>query len=131
MEEFTNISIEDGNIYKVTYGSKTLIGCTLDKFSQVENLLEEAIKKSEHYYDLCVKNGLITPKLTQEEINNNITQTLATLTDMVCKLNERIDVLSVTHGEGSNEYIKHSPKSKPKSKITDKSTQSLQDCETV
>lgn len=131
MEEFTNISIENGNIYKVTYGSKTLIGCTLDKFSQVENLLEEAVKKSEYYYDLCVKHGLVTPKLTQEEINNNITQTLATLTDMVCKLNDRIDVLSVTHGKGENEYIKHSSKSKPKPKPANKSTQSLQDSETV
>lgn len=124
MEEFVSITTENGNIYKVSYGSKTLIGHTCDKYAQLETLLDEAVKKTEHYYNLCVKNGIITPKLTQDEINNAVSQSLLALTESVKTLTDKVDALS--KGE-YNELSTPNSKSKPKPKTVTESTGSIQD----
>ena len=123
MEEFVSITTENGNIYKVAYGSKTLIGHTCDKYAQLETLLDEAVKKTEHYYNLCVKNGIISPKLTQDEINNAVSQSLLALTESVKTLTDKVDALS----KGDYELSTPNSKSKSKSKITSESTGSIQD----
>lgn len=123
MEEFVSILTENGNIYKVSYGSKTLIGYTCDKYAQLETLLDEAVKKTEHYYNLCVKNGIITPKLTQDEINNAVSQSLLALTESVKTLTDKVDALS----KGKYELTTVNSKPKSKSKTTSESTGSIQD----
>lgn len=119
MEEFTTIATDNGNIYKVSYGNKTLIGYTCDKYNQIESLLDEAIKKSEYYYNLCVKNGLIKPKLTQEEIS----ESLVALADSVRILTDKVDALST----GKYELVTSDSKSKPKSQPNPKNSRSIQD----
>lgn len=121
MEEFASILTENGNIYKVSYNAKTLIGYTCDKYTQLETLLDDAIKKTEHYYELCVKNGIITPKLTQDEINNAVNQSLLALTESVKTLTDKVDALS----KGDYELTTPNSKPKSKSKTTSESTGSI------
>lgn len=121
MEEFATIATENDNIYKVSYSGKTLIGYTCSKYNQIETLLDEALKKSEYYYNLCVKNGLIQPKLTQEEINNTLSQSLAALTESVKILTDKVDALSI----GNYELVTVDTGSKSKPKSTQKSTGSI------
>lgn len=105
--------IENGNIYQVDYGNKTLIGVTEAAFNEVKNGLntalnrnEELAKEKENYYQMLVDHGLIQKPKTPEELiletqqqQAEIVKTLNNLSLTLNKLNNRMEAIE-------NEYTR-------------------------
>lgn len=102
-----NAAIENGNIYQYEYNDKTLVGVTTEVFNEVKNGLDKALnrneqlaKEKEEYYNLLVEHGIIVkPKSVEEIIKETqeqqvkIMQTLGDVTNVLQKLNNRMEVV--------------------------------------
>ena len=109
MENQTGITcnIENNNIYKIEYGNKTCIGVTADAYTQLKDSAEKALirneelaKEKDKYYQMLIEHGIIKKPKTTEEIlketqdqQANIINTLNSLTTVLEKLNNRMEVV--------------------------------------
>lgn len=99
--------VENGNIYKVEYGNKTILGVTAEAYNSLKELSEKAVSRNEElakekdkYYNMLIEAGIIKkPKTTEELIAETqgqqlkIMETLGSLTSALEKLNERMGVV--------------------------------------
>lgn len=108
MEQAFNGIIDDsGNIYKLEYGQRNIIGVKAELFTQLKENAEKALARNEElanekekYYNMLVENGIIKkPKSTEdrveelEKINNKILSVLENINITLNKNNERLEVL--------------------------------------
>lgn len=90
----TRVDESSGKIFSVdVYGNSTCIAYTVKAYTELKQLFEEAIKKSEEYkakkdeyYDMLVKNGLIQKEFTTDEKLNILTQSVSQLAESVQQL---------------------------------------------
>lgn len=105
-QTFTGI-IENGNIYKIEYAQKTVIGVTADVYTQLKDNAEKALNRNEElaqekdkYYNMLIEHGIIQkPKSTEDRIldlektNNQILNILEKINSTLDSNIRRMEVL--------------------------------------
>lgn len=105
-QTFTGI-IENGNIYKIEYAQKTVIGVTADVYTQLKDNAEKALNRNEElanekdkYYNMLIEHGIIKkPKSAEdriaelEQVNSKILSVLENINLTLTNNKERLEVL--------------------------------------
>lgn len=91
----------DGKVFYTTFTGEQFVGYSKQAYEELQNMLNEAILKAEKYKQMLIENGLLQEPMGQDEINNQILETLNNLSSQIKKLNS--EVQSIKQG-GNNEY---------------------------
>lgn len=92
----------DGKVYYNSFTGEQFVGYSKQAYEDLQNMLNEAISKAEKYKQMLIDNGLLQEPMGQDEINNQILETLNNLSSQIKKLNS--EVQSIKQG-GNNEFI--------------------------
>ena len=65
---FTAMIDPNGQIYAFEASGQRIVGVATNIYEEMKSQREEAMKKAEGLYKMCVDNGLIKPEPTQEEL---------------------------------------------------------------
>lgn len=91
----------DGKVYYNSFTGEQFIGYSKQAYEDLQNMLNEALSKAEKYKQMLIDNGLLQEPMGQDEINNQILETLNNLSTQIKKLNS--EVQSIKQG-GNNEF---------------------------
>lgn len=94
----------NGDIQAQNYQGLQKVGVTLDKYSQLEQILNETLTKAEEYKSLLIEHKIITIPPSQEE-------QIANLTAIVSKQAEQMATLMEQLGVTKASEVKHEPTS--------------------
>lgn len=113
-QAFNGIIDDNGNIYKLEYGQRTVVGVTADVFTELKSNAEKALNRNEelakekdNYYNMLVEHGIIKKPKTLEDrimdleknnmeivqVNNKILSALENINLTLNKNHERLEVL--------------------------------------
>lgn len=106
-QAFNGIIDDNGNIYKVEYGQRTVVGVTAEIFTNLKTSAEKALNRNEElanekdkYYNMLIEHGIIQkPKSTEDRIldlektNNQILNILEKINSTLDSNNRRMEVL--------------------------------------
>lgn len=106
-QAFNGIIDDNGNIYKVEYGQRTVIGVSAEIFTNLKSNAEKALNRNEElaqekdkYYNMLVEHGIIQkPKSAEdriaelEQVNNKILTVLENINLTLNKNQKRLEVL--------------------------------------
>lgn len=113
-QAFNGIIDDNGNIYKIEYGQRTVVGVTAEVFTELKsnaeralNRNEELAKEKDNYYNMLIEHGIIQKPKTIEDriidleknnieitqINNKILSALENINLTLNKNHERLEVL--------------------------------------
>lgn len=91
----------DGKVYYNSFTGEQFIGYSKQAYEDLQNMLNEALSKAEKYKQMLIDNGLLQEPMGQDEINNQILETLNNLSTQIKKLNS--EVQSIKQG-GKDEF---------------------------
>lgn len=113
-QAFNGIIDDNGNIYKIEYGQRTVVGVTAEVFTELKsnaeralNRNEELAKEKDNYYNMLIEHGIIQRPKTIEDriidleknnieitkINNKILSALENINLTLNNNKERLEVL--------------------------------------
>lgn len=92
----------DGKMFYTTFTGEQFIGYSKQAYEDLQNMLNEAISKAEKYKQMLIDNGLLQEPMGQDEINNQILETLNNLSSQLKKLNSEVE--EIKRG-GKDEFI--------------------------
>ena len=106
-QAFNGIIDDNGNIYKVEYGQRTVVGVTAEIFTNLKTSAEKALNRNEglanekdKYYNMLIEHGIIKkPKSAEdriaelEQVNSKILSVLENINLTLTNNKERLEVL--------------------------------------
>lgn len=105
---------QEGNIIVSNYSGSKKVGVTTEKYDELQKITNEALEKSEKYYNRLVELGdIVIPKTNEDLIKDmfEIVKSLSNEVENLKKQNSGVAVDGQPHANSKNDSGKGSPNS--------------------
>lgn len=102
----------EGKVFYTTFTGEQFIGYSKQAYEDLQKIADEALSKAEKYKQMLIDNGLLQEPMGQDEINNQILETLQNLSTQIKKLNSEVEEIKQGGKDEYNANLRNNRKSK-------------------